>query len=111
MFIHLGCPEGEGRYHLDSSDNVDYSTNSYELFILYLKLFDYDKYKRIMYNDRFVRPRSTPEPCFPANHKSFLTGLEEEKRVYNCGYKPVLVKVTDKKGKIWYHTQWGNVSE
>jgi len=98
--------EGIGRYHLDTIDDIDFSTNSYELYILYLKLFDYRKYQRIMYKDSFVRPRSSQEPCFPADHKNFLKALEQEQRVYDCGFRPVVLTVKDKHGHEWRRTRW-----
>ena len=98
--------EGKGRYHLASVDNVDYSTNSYELFILYLKLFNYPEYQRIMYRKIYSRSSSITEPCFPADHQSFLKAREQELRIYRCGYIPILQKIQDKHGKVWVKTRW-----
>lgn len=96
----------KGRYHLYTDESGTYSTNSYELFILYLKLFDYRKYKRIMYKPHWPRTRSYDTPSFPATHESFLKALLQEKRVFECGYIPERIPIITKDGKSVFRTRW-----
>ena len=99
-----------GRYYLYADESGTYSTNSYELFILYLKVFDYNKYKKVMYPKRWNKPRSFEDPSFPADGESFKKGLQQEQRLFDCGLRPRLVSV-DENGKSVLVCKWVRVSE
>jgi hypothetical protein len=99
----------KGRYHLYTDETGMYSTNSYETYILYLKVFDYTKYKRIMY-PRSPKSHVLPDPGFPSDGESFKTALKQEQRLFDCGLCPRLVPI-EKNGKTCLYCKWVEVSE
>lgn len=89
----------KGRYFLDIIDKILYSTDSYELYNLYNKLFFKEKIlERI--------PIEHPFECkSEANRESFLKAVEQEKKRYSDGYRWVSewVKI---KGNLWKKGRW-----
>ena len=96
----------KGKYFLDEIDGQFFSTNSYELFILYLKLFRYSEYKEIMYSKEKTKSNGVPDPYFPADHNSFFKAISQEKKVLESGFIPKRVSVTDIKGTESKRVQW-----
>lgn len=97
----------KGKYFLDEIDEELFSTNSFELYIMYLRLFYPDEYKKVMYKKHWVKPRSYDEAKeFNADRHTFLKALAQEKRVFECGYVPELTFFIDKQGKKCMRTQW-----
>jgi hypothetical protein len=89
-----------GRYFLDEIDGITYSTNSYELWNLYDKLF----FEQIQEIEHI--PIEHPFECKAMDdHNSFLKGLEQEKQRYADGYKYVLEWVR-RRGKIHKKGRW-----
>lgn len=99
----------KGHYHLFTDESGTFSTDSYETYILYLKVFDYPKYKRVMYGSN-PKLRSYEGPDFPADGESFKTALKQEQRLFDCGLCPRLVPI-EKNGKTCLYCKWVEVSE
>jgi len=94
-------PKCRGRYFLDIIDDTKYSTDSFELYSLYYRMFYPDIYYE---TDRIVTKKESPGE--PATQQDLLSALQEEKRIYDCGYVPKLVWIKDKRGKTWRKTRW-----
>lgn len=90
----------KGRYFLDEINGETFSTNSYETYILYLKIFYWDEYQRVMYP---YKPDVNQELSGkPANHETYLNALREIYNYYDNGYVPE--RIITKKG--WHKTIW-----
>ena len=90
----------KGKYYLEEIDGILYSTNSYEIYNLYNKLFFEEvKEEHLPVDNPF-------ESIAEANRETFLKALEQEKRIYECGFVPELVTVRGKYKKTWKKTVW-----
>ena len=78
-----------------------YSTDSFEGYSLYMRMFYPDEY----YQTDREEPKKTEEPI-PATVETYIDALTQEKDMYDKGFFPILTKVTDKNGKIWTKTRW-----
>lgn len=90
-----------------------FSTDSYTLYLMYLRMFNPEEYEKVMYPSKSrVRFRSGPEQIDrPITSCTFKNALAEEQRVYDCGYVPVVERHADKYGKLWYRTVWREKEE
>jgi hypothetical protein len=98
-----------GRYIIDEIDDVVYSTDSYEVYMMYLRIFKPNEYRSILHKEpsfRAVDPYYKPYngKGSDATHETFIKALIKEKLVYERGYVPV--RVIDEKG--FYKTVWRN---
>ena len=75
------------RYILDQIDDTLYSTDSFEVYALYLKLFDYHRYCNIMYKSKPKQPLPKTKTV-PANHETWIRCLRSERSVYERGFVP-----------------------
>jgi hypothetical protein len=91
------------RYVLDQIDDTIFSTDCFEVYCLYLKLFDYDRYCNVMYRQK---------PCIPvvkgppANHETWVRCLKKERSAYERGFIPKRVS-DEKMGSkvVWVENQ------
>ncbi len=93
-------PNCKGKYFLDMIDEVMYSTDSFEAFSLYYRMF---------YPDIYYEINKIPVVKLegqPATRQDMIIALKEEKRMYDLRYVPKLVEVTDKIGQVWKKTRW-----
>ena len=94
---------------MDEIDDVVYSTDSYELFSLYYKLFHsvdvtFSEYSGVTgsdYQRGLSRIPSDKPVSSPADHETLLRVLKKEREVYERGFVPVRIKE-----KGWYKTVW-----
>lgn len=89
-----------GKYFLDEIDGIAYSTNSFEIYNIYNKLFYGEPKKESIPIVRY------PRRDIPANDRTFLKALKQERRIYECGYVAELVNVKGKYGKTRKKTMW-----
>ena len=89
----------KGKYFIDEIDGVVFSTDSYELFNLYNKLFFEEP-------EPLYLPKKNSFECdAKANRESFLKGIEQEKHRYKDGYKYVSEWYMIR-GKRWKKGRW-----
>ena len=94
-----------GKYLLCFEDDGVYSTDSYELYILYLKMFDPLRYK----NEMNQIPSDTPvcdySKSSPANHDSFVIAMQQEILLYENGFIPERLKTKNGSKTVWIKNQ------
>ena len=88
----------KGKYFLDEIDDIVYSTNSYELYNLYDKLF----FKQ---PEEIHSPIEKPALDTEANRDAWKKALQQEKEKYDNGYKYIseLIKI---RVKVWKKGRW-----
>jgi energy-converting hydrogenase Eha subunit F len=89
----------KGRYHLDTIGDDVFSTDSFELFILYLKMFNLSRYRKVM--GLHIHHSLNHRTAKPADHNDYLLAIEQEKAAYDRGFVPA--RILDDEG---YHIGW-----
>lgn len=100
----------KGKYYLEEIDEILYSSNSYEVYCWYNKIFNnYDPVLKWYIDKPFPQhiPIEKPyEYVSEADHKTFLKALKQEKKIYEYGFVPERVKVGSKYNKNLIKTVW-----
>jgi hypothetical protein len=76
-----------GRYVMDEIDDTVYSTDSYECYMMYLRLFYPDTYHNLFHKEPVYY--GGYHKSIPADHETFIRALKMEKQAYERGFVPM----------------------